>query len=446
MGAVIGTYAEMYDGWMLCRFDDTDPDTKRPDLDAYDAILEDLSYLGFSPDEVIRASDRLEQYYTYARDVIEAGGAYACTCPQEEFSDRKRNGDPCPHRTQSPDETATTFEEMIDGAYNQGEMVLRIRTDMQAPNPAERDWVAFRMVDRPHPREEAAAYRCWPMLDFQSAIDDHLTQITHIVRGKDLQDSAARQAYLYEYLDWKYPEVVHWGRISVDEYDVPLSTSGIRSAIESADLEGWSDPRAPTIRSLARRGIRGTALTNALIELGVSTSDVELSMSSIYAHNRDLVDANADRYFLVRDGVEFQLSGEVPSSANPPRHPDDEDRGTRDIPVDDAVLIESSDVPAHEDRIWLKGLGCFRLTRDTFLWTGDDISAVRDEGVPVIHWVPSAQHRDVTLRSAGGDIKGHAEPSIDQLSVDSVIQFERVGFVRIDAIEEDRFVAYFAHQ
>ncbi|MFB6218104.1 MAG: glutamate--tRNA ligase family protein, partial [Halobacteriaceae archaeon] len=78
MGAVVGTYRDRYRGWMLCRFDDTDPETKRPDPAAYDAILDDLVYLGFEPDEVVRASDRLETYYDRARDLIDAGGAYAC--------------------------------------------------------------------------------------------------------------------------------------------------------------------------------------------------------------------------------------------------------------------------------------------------------------------------------------------------------------------------------
>ena len=85
MPSVIGTYKEMYDGWMLCRFDDTDPETKRPDLDAYGEILDAIEYLGFEPDEVVRASDRVETYYEYARELVEAGGAYTCTCGGEEI-------------------------------------------------------------------------------------------------------------------------------------------------------------------------------------------------------------------------------------------------------------------------------------------------------------------------------------------------------------------------
>lgn len=446
MGAVIGTYAEMYNGWILCRFDDTDPDTKRPDLDAYDAILDDLDYLGFTPDAVIRASDRLERYYERARELIAAGGAYTCSCEQGTFSERKRVGEACPHRDKPAERTRKEFEAMVRGEYDEGDIVLRVRTDMSAPNPAERDWVALRMIDRPHPREAAAAYRCWPMLDFQSAIDDHETEITHIIRGKDLQDSAARQQYVYDYFDWTYPEVLHWGRIGVDEYHVPLSTSTIGELVAAGDLDGWDDPRAPTVQSLARRGIRGEAVTAALTELGVSTSDVDLSMSSIYAANRELVDAGADRYFLVRDGRAMQVTGDVPTTATPPRHPEDAGRGTRELPVTDRVLLEPDDVPHHDERVWLKGLGCFRNTRDVLSWTGEDITVVREEGVPVIHWVPDDAGVDVRLRTPDGDVVGRAEPEIRDAPVDDIIQFERVGFARVDAHGPDRTVAYFAHR
>ena len=445
MGAVMGTYAEMYDGWLLVRFDDTDPATKRPDPDAYDAIIQDLSYLGFEPDAELRASDRLEIYYQRAREVINRGGMYACSCPQEEFSALKREGEACPHRDQDPADTRSHLESMIAGEYSEGEMVIRVRTDMSAPNPAERDWVALRIVDTPHPLESAAEYRCWPMLDYQSAIDDHATGITHIIRGKDLQDSERRQQYLYEYFDWSYPEVLHWGRIQVDEYDVTMSTSTIRQLIEAGELDGWSDPRAPTLQSLKRRGIRGEAVTDTMTELGVSTSDVSLAMSTVYARNRELVDEGADRYFMVQDGMTVPLVGEVPERARPPRHPEDDSRGYRDIPVGEAVEIETDDLPAHGERSWLKGLGCVRFHRDSFELTGESIEVVREEEVPVIHWVPAEHAIAVDVLSVQGMASGHAEPGVREVPPDTVVQFERQGFARIDRHETDRTVVYFSH-
>lgn len=290
MPSVIGTYKDLYDGWMICRFDDTDPETKRPDLDAYDAILDAIDYLGFEPDEVIRASDRLEIYYEHARELIELGGAYTCSCPAGEFSEMKNAGEPCPHRDKDTETVAEEFEAMVAGEYDPGEMVLRVRTDIEHKNPALREWAAFRMIDTPHPREEAAGYRCWPILDFQSGIDDHLTGITHIIRGIDLQDSARRQQFVYDYFDWEYPEVIHWGHIQLDAYETKMSTSTIKGLIEAGELDGWDDPRVPTLASLRRRGIRGNAIVAAIVHLGTSTSDVDLAMSSIYAANRELIE------------------------------------------------------------------------------------------------------------------------------------------------------------
>ena len=445
MPAVIGTYKERYDGRMLCRFDDTDPETKRPDPDAYGAILDAIDYLGFDPDEVIRASDRLKTYYDHARELIEMGGAYTCSCPADGFSELKNAGEACPHREKDPETVREEFAAMIDGDYAAGEMVLRVKTDIEHKNPALRDWVAFRIIDTPHPREEASDYRCWPMLDFQSGIDDHLTGITHIVRGIDLQDSAKRQRFVYDYFGWEYPEVVHWGKIQIDAYDVTMSTSTIKGLIEAGELDGWDDPRAPTLASVRRRGIRGEAVVDAIVELGTSTSDVDLAISSIYSRNRDLIDDEADRRFLVRDPERFALEA-GPDAGTPPLHPDHEERGRREIPVGDSVVLEPGDVPPVGDRVWLKGYGPVRRTEAGLTYTGDDLSVVREGDVDVVHWAP-ANGVPVRLRTMEGDVKGIAEPGLADHAVDDVVQFERVGFARVDAVPTgaDRIVTYFAH-
>jgi glutamyl-tRNA synthetase len=444
MPAVIGTYKERYDGWMLCRFDDTDPETKRPDLDAYDAILDAVDYLGFEPDEVIRASDRVETYYEHARELIEMGGAYTCECPQEHFSEMKNDGVACDHRDKDPATVLEEFEAMVDGEYDAGDVVLRVKTDIEHKNPALRDFVAFRMVDTPHPREAAAEYRCWPMLDFQSGVDDYLTDVTHIIRGIDLQDSAKKQQFVYDYFDWEYPEVVHWGHVNVDAYDVKMSTSTIKELVEAGELDGWDDPRAPTVASLRRRGIRGEAIVEAMVELGTSTSNVDLAMSSVYACNRERVDDDAHRYFLVRDGREFPVF-DAPEVGEPMVHPDHENRGRREVPVGDAVLLEPDDVPGHEERVWLKGLGGFRFTRDALQYQTDDLSWVREEDVPVVHWAPSEGGVEVVLRTPDCDERGVAEPGFVDAAVDEVVQFERVGFARVDDQDADPSVAYWAH-
>jgi glutamyl-tRNA synthetase len=288
------------------------------------------------------------------------------------------------------------------------------------------------------------------MLDFQSGVDDHLLDVTHIIRGIDLQDSAKRQRFLYDYFGWEYPEVIHWGHVEVDAYDVALSTSTLKEKVEAGDLEGWDDPRAPTLASLRRRGIRGEAVVAAMARLGTSTSNVDLSMSSVYAENRELVDDDADRCFFVRDGVEKPVIA-GPAAGEPPIHPDHEDRGRRHIPVSGAVVVEPDDVPPNGERVWLKGYGPVRHTRDAFEYTGEAIEVVREGDVDVVHWVPADGAVPVRLRTMDGDVTGLAEPRFAEFDADDVVQFERIGFVRVDRVAADgaesgdESVAYFAH-
>jgi glutamyl-tRNA synthetase len=296
------------------------------------------------------------------------------------------------------------------------------------------------------------------MLDFQSGVDDHRTEITHIIRGIDLQDSAKKQRYLYDYFGWEYPEVVHWGHVQIDEYDVKMSTSTIKEKIESGELDGWDDPRAPTVSSVKRRGLRGEAIVDAMVELGTSTSDVDLAMSSVYANNRELVDDEAPRQFLVRDGfdartpdaeesysaIEVAIEG-APDVATPQVHPDHEDRGEREIPVGDSVLVERADLPTEGERVWLKGLGPVRYDGETFAFLDASIDVVREEGVDVIHWVSADDHEPVRLRTLHGDVHGYAEPGFESVDPDTIVQFVRVGFARCDRHDADESVAYFSH-
>ena len=122
-------------------------------------------------------------------------------------------------------------------------------------------------------------YRVWPLLDFQSAIEDHEQGVTHIVRGKDLMDSTRKQSLLYDHLGWKYPETLYWGRVKVHEFG-GFSTSSMRASIEAGEREGWRDLRLPTIQSLKRRGFDSQTLREFWIELGVTQKDISVSMQT----------------------------------------------------------------------------------------------------------------------------------------------------------------------
>ncbi|MGA0380196.1 MAG: glutamate--tRNA ligase family protein, partial [Candidatus Poseidoniaceae archaeon] len=223
-GIVInGTYSKEHEGTLILRFDDTDTTVKPPELSAYDLIPEEVEWLlGRPADRIVIASDRIPEYYEHAEKMLNQGFGYVCKCSAEAFREFRESKSNCPCRDKTVAANNTDWNKMLDGTYKPGDAVVRVKTDMTLKNPALRDWPALRMQDtetNPHPREEiGSTYKVWPLLDFQSAVEDHLQGVTHIIRGKDLMDSTRKQTLLYEHFGWIYPETIYWGRVKVHEW------------------------------------------------------------------------------------------------------------------------------------------------------------------------------------------------------------------------------------
>lgn len=238
-----------------------------------------------------------------------------------------------------------------------------------------------------------------------------------------------------------------------------MSTSSTKERVDADGVEGWNDPRMPTIKSLRYRNVRGQAIVNAIVGFNTSTSSVNLSMSTVYANNRDFIDDNTDRYFFVHDVAEGTsadsqiMSGPCeasaveggPNSVHPPFHPSFEERSTRDIPAGDSVLPESGNVPVEGERAWLKGSGAVRREGDLLVATGDDPDMARESGVDVIYRA-STDGVPVRMRTMDGDVMGVAEPDFGNVPEDELVQFERIGLIRVDNRGDDETVVYFAHK
>ncbi len=446
-GIIINSeYVKRYGGKFLLRFDDTDPVNKRPMLEAYGWYLEDSEWLGAVPDEVVIASDRLPKYYEIAEELIKRGGAYVCRCDQASFKALKDAAKPCPHRGQSPEENMALWRDMMNGNLGPGEAVLRIKTDIVHKDPALRDWAAFRIVTVDHPRV-GEKYRVWPLLDFESGVEDHLLGVTHIIRGKDLMDSERRQRYLYDHMGWEYPTTIHWGRIKIHQFG-SFSTSALRRALEAGEYSGWDDPGMPTVRALRRRGIRAEALRKFMIELGVGETDISISMDSVYAENRKIVDPEAKRRFFVKDPVEMEIKGDVPQIAKAPFHPT-LDRGFRQIPAGSKLLVSSDDLKDLKvgGSLRLKDLCNIEILSLDPLRArviGTEPHQAKKMKLRIIHWAPTDGIAVRVMRPDGVD-SGIGEVGIKD-DLGKVVQFERYGFVRIDSVAEDEVAAYFAHR
>ncbi len=275
-------YADKYNGEFVLRFDDTSTDVKPPIIKAYIQILKDIKWLtGKAPDDVLIASDRMDIYYDYANQLISMNGAYMCNC--KNFKELKDASIPCPHRDLSVEENLELFNKMKQGDFEAGEWVLRARTDLDAPNPAHRDFVLFRVQRNAHPRT-GDSYKAWPMLDFQSAIDDHLSGVTHIIRGIDLQDSTAKQKILYSVFDWDYPETTYWGRVKIldqNDNEVKFSSSQYAKDIAEGKFTGWDDKRLYTVQAFKNRGYTPEALLNWWLEYGLTRKPITVSMKTL---------------------------------------------------------------------------------------------------------------------------------------------------------------------
>ncbi|MBI4018806.1 MAG: glutamate--tRNA ligase [Candidatus Aenigmarchaeota archaeon] len=426
-------YSRRYKGKFILRFDDTDPKIKVPEKRYYEWIREDLKWLGITPDKEVISSSRLTIYNTYATKLVELDAAYVCTCG-EAWKKYRDNAKPCPCRSLDKKENMKRWKMMISHKYKEGEAVLRVKTEIDAKNPATRDWPAMRIVDKPdHPMKKT---HLWPLYNFASAIDDHLLEITHIFRGQEHSTNEVKQRYLYEHLGWKYPETIILGRFSLS--DMMLSKSSIREGIEKGDFHEWDDPGLGTLRALRRRGFVPEAIRKIVVEVGSRPNDITISFENLAAYNRKIIDPKAKRYFFVAEPKLILLKDGKKAVVKAKVHPAGEK--TRSIAVGDRIYVEKDDYDKYKGlEIRLKDF-CNVKLGDTAEVTGYEMKPT-----PKIHWVPE-KHIVVRVLMPGGEtLTGVGEPNILKSKKGEVVQFERFGFVRIEGKEKSSVGAIFSH-
>jgi len=437
----------------ILRFEDTDPRTKRPMLEAYDAIREDLRWLGIKWDEEYIQSDRMNVYYDHARRIIELGGAYVVAkgsgCEPEDWKRLKLEGKPCRTRLAEASINLELFDRMLEGRFNEGEAVVAIKTDLSSPDPSIRDWVAFRVIDThryPHPRV-GDKYIVWPTYNFAVAVDDHLMGITHVLRAQEHRVNTVKQYYVFKAFGWEQPYTIHFGRLRVE--GLKLSKSILKKLNLARD-----DVTLPTLAGLRSRGITPEAIWRLILFVGVKETDATITLSNLYAYNRQVIEPIANRYMFVRDPVRLRLIGvNGPIKARLPMHPSYPERGFRFIEVKDMVYIQRSDVKVGV-LIRLMGLGNIKITKVNgesaeaeFL--GQDIEEARRAEAPIIQWAPpDAVEAEVTVPVDVGKVnrdRGLAEPAVAGLEVGTVMQFIRYGFVKLTGVERGMVKLVYIH-
>jgi glutamyl-tRNA synthetase len=436
-------YVRRYGGRYVLRIEDTDP--KRVDPEAYRMVREDIGWLGLNITDTVYQSDRFDLYYRYGRELMELGGAYVCTCDNERFRELKQAKTACPCRSAEIEDNLELWEKMLEGGFYEGSASVRVRTDLDHPDPAMRDYPAFRILNSPpHPRIEATVY---PLMNFSVAVDDHLLGITHVIRGKDHIANTRRQRYIFDYFGWDVPVYRHYGRMGIE--GVVLSTSQMREGIRSGVYHGWDDIRLGTLRAFARRGIQPEAVREAVMDIGIGDTDISFSWENLYAQNKNIIDPVSNRYFFVHDPVIVHIRNAPHQVAHPMLHPGQNDKGTRALPFNESVLISSSEISGSGAMIRLKDL--FNIVIESTgsepqaVHAGDSLAEARAAKAQIIQWLPVENAIPCRLLTQEGDLVGACEPGVMQ-EAGNVVQFERVGFARIDAVSPEGIIAYFSHR
>jgi len=447
-------FKRKYGGSYLLRYEDTSPSVKPPIPEAYKWILEDLNWLGIHPDEIYYQSDRLEIYYNYAKKLLELGHGYICTCDREHFRELVKFGVPCPHRDQSPEKNLELWEKMLNGEFDVGEAVFRVKTDLKHPNVSVRDWPALRIDKAPHPRT-GRRYVVWPLYNWSCAIDDHLMRITHVIRGKEHIANELRQTYLFNYFNWKPPEAIHVGRIKLE--GLILSKSKIREGLQKGEYLNWDDPRLGTIRSLRRRGFHPQTIVNVLLELGTKPVEASLDWKNIESLNRSLIDSKANRFFFVPEPIEVHIMLERDMEVNLPLHPTFRDRGYKTYKLNSGEKIFF--LSSRDQRFLLNGecrlMGLFNIAPlkkvDSYFVSNPverDVKSSKKLRIPFIQWVLKDYFIEVEVIMPDASItRGYCEKHITKFAGrGDVVQFVRFGFIKIDDVSTNLVRAFFTHR
>ncbi len=443
-------YAKMYEGVMILRFEDTDPKTKPPMPEAYKLIKEDLRWLGVEWQEEYIQSLRMGIYYDMAKELIRRGGAYVDLCTQEEFRTYKLARKPCPHRNQEIERNLELFEKMINGHFGEGEAVLRVKTEITHKDPSVIDWVAFRIIDtdkNPHPIV-GSRYAAWPTYNFAAGVDDHLLQVTHILRGKEHSINTVKQSYLYAHMGWEYPEVINLGRLKLE--GLILSKSQIKKIMSEnpGRFSGPDDIRFGTIASLRNRGIEAEAIRQIIMDVGAKSTDAVVSWDNIAAANRKLIDPKTKRLMAVTKPVLLRINEYGgPAEVTIPNHPDNQELGKRTIKLTPnngvlEVYVEAQDLEKATRKGGMRlmefcNVQIEDVSRDVAegVYAGTSLNDAREKGYSIVQWVPREGSieaeivvpEELELRT----IKAVAEPELGMLEKGEKAQLVRFGFIKI---------------
>jgi glutaminyl-tRNA synthetase len=339
--------AKDYNGLCNLRFDDTNPE--KEDINYVNSIKEDVQWLGFNWDGDIKySSNYFDTLYGYAVELINKGLAYVCFLTADEARQYrgtlKEPGKNSPYRDTSVEENLALFEKMRAGEFKEGECVLRAKIDMASSFMVLRDPIIYR-VRFAHHHQTADKWCIYPMYDFTHCISDALEGITHSLCTLEFQDNRRLYDWVLDNISLEcHPQQIEFSRLNL-EYTI-MSKRKLSDLVVNNHVEGWDDPRMPTIAGLRRRGYTPGSIREFCLRIGVTKQENMVEMGMLEACIREDLNENAPRAMAVLDPVKVVIENydadkvEVLSVAN---HPNKEEMGRRDVPFTREIYIERED-------------------------------------------------------------------------------------------------------
>ncbi|MBS3062114.1 MAG: glutamate--tRNA ligase [Candidatus Diapherotrites archaeon] len=429
-------YAKKYNGKFLLRFEDTDPKVKKPMENAQETFLRDLAWLGYSPDGVSWASDRFDPYYDYMKQVLAMGKAYVCTCDNEGFKKLKNKGIACPHRERDPVIQRSEFDKMLNHEYKEWQAVLRIKTDLNHPDLSVRDWWAAKIVDK-------VAYSrlknrvVFPSFNFQNSVDDHEEGVTLILRGVQHTQNAVKQKYLYGYLGWKFPHIIHFGLVKMK--GILLSKTKINDLMKNdSSFLGFLDPRLGTVEAFREKGFVSQALVDEMLELGTRPSDASISLARLEDRNKQFIDKKSKRFILIEEPVEVVVNNAEKIEARLENYPGDPSAGVRKYGLGSGKQVFWIAKDEAENAILgrvlrLKHAYNVRVVKkDGKKIDCEFVSIEHKTGIPIVNWLIPSEVQSVEIRMLDASLKkGYSEKELARQKIGAHVRFEDFGFLVI---------------
>lgn len=476
--------AEEYKGLCNLRFDDTNP--VKEEEEYVQSIINDIRWLGFDwEDRLYFASDYFNQMYTYALDLIKKGKAYVDDQKADEISQTRgtltKPGTNSPYRDRTIEENLDLFQQMKQGEFPDGEKVLRAKIDMTHPNINMRDPIIYRILHASHHRTKDN-WCIYPMYDWAHGLEDSIEHITHSICTLEFENHRPLYDWFLEQLEVYRPQQIEFARLNLS-YTV-MSKRMLKQLVDEKHVQGWDDPRMPTISGIKRRGYSPASIQNFCSRIGVgkvnSTIDIEFLEHCV----REDLNKTAPRFMGVLHPLKVVIDNypeDTIEELEAINNPEDPSAGKRNIPFSKVIYIEKDDfmedppkkfyrlAPGREIRLRY----AYYLTCNEVIKENDEIIELRCSIDPetrggyapdgrkvkaTIHWVSAAKAIDAEIRLYEGlfsvedpagtkdvDFKTYlnpdslqilsnskVEPYVKELKSFDRFQFERRGYFCID--------------